>query len=111
MVFDNSSSDHYATSLLKEAHISDKDPLMAAAEAETTTDMFSQPSENEVIDLESMDGDSRLLSRFGLWLLIEKCNPTDRTADEVVGRLLSMVFQWFGFTATLTQGETLQLNL
>ncbi|XP_033647940.1 protein unc-79 homolog [Asterias rubens] len=90
-------------SLLKEAHISDKDPLMAAAEAETTTDMFSQPSENEVIDLESMDGDSRLLSRFGLWLLIEKCNPTDRTADEVVGRLLSMVFQWFGFTATLTQ--------
>ncbi|XP_022099411.1 protein unc-79 homolog isoform X2 [Acanthaster planci] len=90
-------------SLLKEAHVIEKDPLMAAAEAETNTDALSQPSENEVLDLEGGEGDSRLLSRFGLWLLIEKCNPTERTPDEVVGRLLSMAFQWFGFTATLTQ--------
>ena len=82
---------------------------MAAAEAETNTDTFSQPSENEIIDLEGLEGDSRLLSRFGLWLLIEKCNPTERTPDEVVGRLLSMAFQWFGFTATLTQGKEIDL--
>ena len=55
-------------------------------------------------ELESNEEDSRLLSRFGLWLLIEKCTPNERTPNEIVGRLLSMLFQWYGFTATLTQG-------
>ncbi|XP_041469783.1 protein unc-79 homolog [Lytechinus variegatus] len=93
-------------SLLKEAHVIEKDPLMAAAEVDEpeSADEFSQaPRENDMSELESTEEDSRLLSRYGLWLLIEKCTPNDRTPCEIVGRLLSMLFQWYGFTATLTQ--------
>ncbi|XP_072170179.1 protein unc-79 homolog [Diadema setosum] len=95
-------------SLLKEAHVVEKDPLMAAAEVDEpeSADEFSQaPRENDMSELDSTEEDSRLLSRYGLWLLIEKCTPNDRTPNEIVGRLLSMLFQWYGFTATLTQGD------
>ncbi|KAJ8039382.1 Protein unc-79-like [Holothuria leucospilota] len=95
-------------SLLKEARVEEVDPLMAAMEVTEepeSTDEYSQlPMESDGTDDEdATDRDPRLLSRFGLWLLIEKCTPNKKTSDEVIGRLLSMLFQWFGFTATLTQ--------
>ena len=84
----------------------EKDPLMELAEAESSSSEQSLPhgdGENNE-GSENDEEDARLLSRYGLWLLIEKCTPTDRTLDEVIGRLLSMLFQWYCDTATLTQG-------
>ena len=84
----------------------EKDPLMELAEAESISSEQSLPhSDNEDGDKsENDEEDARLLSRYGLWLLIERCTPTDRTQDSVIGRLISMLFQWYCDTATLTQG-------
>ncbi|XP_006811597.2 LOW QUALITY PROTEIN: protein unc-79 homolog [Saccoglossus kowalevskii] len=51
---------------------------------------------------ESQDGSGdgqRILSRYGVWMLVEKCTPGDNTPVEVFGRMLSMLFQWFVSTA------------
>ena len=35
----------------------------------------------------------RLLSRYGIWLLVELCPPNDNADVETLGRLISMLFQ------------------
>lgn len=42
-----------------------------------------------------------LLSKYGIWLITQLCTPTEETNDEILGRLLAMLFQWFHYTACL----------
>ncbi len=41
----------------------------------------------------------QLMGRFGALLLIGLCMPTPDTPQEVVGRMLSILFNWFRITA------------
>ncbi|XP_054711004.1 protein unc-79 homolog [Uloborus diversus] len=47
----------------------------------------------------------QLLSRYGIWLLVGLCTPNENTPDESLGRLLSMLFQWFHYTACLPDDQ------
>lgn len=46
-----------------------------------------------------------LLSRYGIWLITQLCTPTEETNDEILGRLLAMLFQWFHYTACLPDDQ------
>ncbi|XP_052267084.1 protein unc-79 homolog [Dreissena polymorpha] len=46
-------------------------------------------------------GERKMLSRYGIWLLVELCTPRDDIPIEILGRLLGMLFQWFDATAYL----------
>ena len=43
----------------------------------------------------------RLLSLYGIWLMMELCKPRDNVPIEILGRLLAMLFQWFDATTYL----------
>ncbi|XP_044257463.1 protein unc-79 homolog isoform X1 [Tribolium madens] len=47
----------------------------------------------------------QLLGRYGVWLLVGRCTPTDNTPNEVLGRLLAMLFHWFHMTAYSYDGK------
>ncbi|KAF7704599.1 hypothetical protein HF521_021671 [Silurus meridionalis] len=49
--------------------------------------------------------DQRLLSQFGIWLLVSLCSPSENTPTESLARLVSMVFQWFHSTAYMMDDE------
>uniref|UniRef100_A0AAR2KIR1 Unc-79 homolog, NALCN channel complex subunit n=1 Tax=Pygocentrus nattereri TaxID=42514 RepID=A0AAR2KIR1_PYGNA len=49
--------------------------------------------------------DQRLLSQFGIWLLVSLCTPSENTPTESLARLVSMVFQWFHSTAYMMDDE------
>lgn len=46
-----------------------------------------------------------LLSKYGIWLITQLCTPTEETNDEILGRLLAMLFQWFHYTACLPDDQ------
>ena len=48
----------------------------------------------------------RLLSRYGVWLLVGLCTPTPDTIPGTFGHMLSMLFQWFNATAYLPNDKT-----
>lgn len=48
----------------------------------------------------------QLLGRYGVWLLVGRCNPDGNTQREVLGRLLSMIFHWFHMTAYSYDGKS-----
>ncbi|CAG0891187.1 unnamed protein product [Darwinula stevensoni] len=62
-------------------------------------DIFEQPDPAEVEE-------RRLISRFGIYLLVGLCKPQPDTPIDVLGRLLSMLFQWFHATACLPDDKT-----
>lgn len=47
----------------------------------------------------------QLLSRYGVWLITGLCIPSEDTKTEILGRLLSMLFQWFHYTACLPDDQ------
>lgn len=48
----------------------------------------------------------RLLSRYGVYLLVGTCKPVNNSPTEALGRLLSMLFQWFDATAYLRDDQS-----
>ncbi|XP_049885894.1 protein unc-79 homolog [Pectinophora gossypiella] len=50
--------------------------------------------------------DRQLLGRYGVWLMVGLCTPNPDTPDEVLGRLLSVLFHWFHVTSFSYTGET-----
>ncbi|KAJ8308209.1 hypothetical protein KUTeg_013083 [Tegillarca granosa] len=58
--------------------------------------------DDELFEMEEA-GERKLLSRYGIWLLVELCCPRGQQdiPIEVLGRLLGMLFQWFDATAYL----------
>lgn len=47
----------------------------------------------------------QLLGRYGVWLLVGRCTPDEKTPDEILGRLLAMLFHWFHMTAYSYDGK------
>lgn len=47
----------------------------------------------------------QLLGRYGIWLLVGRCTPSNDTPVEILGRLLSMLFHWFHVTALSSDSE------
>lgn len=43
--------------------------------------------------------DRQQLGKYGIWLLVGRCTPTVDTPNEILGRLLNMLFHWFHITA------------
>ncbi|XP_074599916.1 UNC-79 domain-containing protein isoform X2 [Brevipalpus obovatus] len=93
--------------LLKEAQpISDKpgkDTLSPSQSSNKLAGTYPLPTDesNGNMALE----ERQLLSRYGVWLIISLCTPNDDTPEEVLGRMLSMLFQWFHYTACLPDDQ------
>ncbi|XP_046972206.1 protein unc-79 homolog [Vanessa cardui] len=86
-------------SLLKEAKpINMEDP-------DITTDQLKAPLHVSLPDPISIE-DRQLLGRYGVWLMVGLCTPNPDTPDEVLGRLLSVLFHWFHVTSYSYTGET-----
>ena len=47
----------------------------------------------------------QLLSRYGVWLLVGLCAPNENTPEPTLGRMLSMLCQWFHYTACLPDDQ------
>ncbi|XP_050714372.1 protein unc-79 homolog isoform X4 [Eriocheir sinensis] len=60
-------------------------------------------------DLDKGDGlnpeEARLLSRYGVWLIVSLCAPTADTPPEVLGRLLAALCHWFNATQYLPDDQ------
>ncbi|XP_025104233.1 protein unc-79 homolog isoform X4 [Pomacea canaliculata] len=82
-------------SLLKEAS-----PLGTKRMVEMGEEHRQTIEEEEFFNVEDT-GERKLLSRYGIWLLVELCTPQEDIPIEVLGRLLGMLFQWFDATAYL----------
>jgi hypothetical protein len=48
------------------------------------------------------------LGRYGIWLLVGRCQPNGETPVEILGRLLSMLFHWFHITAYSNESHTVE---
>ncbi|CEF65747.1 Protein unc-79 homolog [Strongyloides ratti] len=62
-------------------------------------------------DVDTMNDERRMLSRFGVWMMSALCPPTIDATKESVGYILAMIFQWFTTTALLpndTMGSQLE---
>eukprot|EP00094_Tigriopus_californicus_P000131 TCALIF_00127-PA protein Name:"Similar to UNC79 Protein unc-79 homolog (Homo sapiens)" AED:0.02 eAED:0.04 QI:0/0/0/0.66/0.5/0.33/3/0/2591 len=60
----------------------------------------------EDIEDETALNERRLLSRYGVWLLVGLGTPTTDTCLATFGHMLSMLFQWFNATAYLPNDKT-----
>lgn len=83
-----------------------------------------QPPTNETKDIREawLDGralpqvnnitteERQLLGRYGVWLLVGRCTPDEKTSDEILGRLLAMLFHWFHMTAYSYDGSSYPLD-
>lgn len=60
-------------------------------------------------DLDKGDGptpeEARLLSRYGVWLIVSLCAPTSDTPPEVLGRLLAALCHWYNATQYLPDDQ------
>lgn len=81
-------------SLLKEAKVPSTDTK------ETTDGRGTVPA----LDNISIE-ERQLLGRYGVWLLVGRCTPSENTSDETLGRLLAMLFHWFHMTAYSYDGQ------
>ncbi|KAK6182809.1 hypothetical protein SNE40_010404 [Patella caerulea] len=82
-------------SLLKEAQ-----PIESKRMVEMGEEQRRLTDEDECYEVEE-GGDHKLLSRYGIWLMVELCRPKNEISIEILGRLLGILFQWFDATAYL----------
>uniref|UniRef100_A0A915MNJ0 Uncharacterized protein n=1 Tax=Meloidogyne javanica TaxID=6303 RepID=A0A915MNJ0_MELJA len=62
-------------------------------------------------EIDPLSDERRMLSRFGIWLMVAHCPPTPEATPSSVGYLLGALFQWFSTTALLpndAMGQTLE---
>ncbi|XP_073959637.1 protein unc-79 homolog, partial [Choristoneura fumiferana] len=86
-------------SLLKEAKpINMEDP-------DSSAEQLKPPLSVDLPDPISIE-DRQLLGRYGVWLMVGLCTPNPDTPDEILGRLLSVLFHWFHVTNFSYTGET-----
>ncbi|KAF5283433.1 hypothetical protein FQA39_LY04809 [Lamprigera yunnana] len=72
-----------------------KESKMPTQETKENTDVKHIVSVEDNISVE----ERQLLGRYGVWLLVGRCTPTENTPIEVLGRILAMLFHWFHITA------------
>lgn len=88
-------------SLLKEAKPLNMDTNKDPTDIHTKASLLNVLSTADTIALE----ERQLLGRYGVWLLVGLCTPTESTPVEILGRLLAMLFHWFDVTAYSFDGE------
>lgn len=49
--------------------------------------------------------EKQLISQYGIWLMTGLCKSVEALSNELLGRLLGMLFQWFHFTACLPDDQ------
>jgi len=72
-------------------------------QGETTRRTMQALDDDDTDDVEDEAtlNERRLLSRYGVWLLVGLCTPTVDTHMPTFGHMLAMLFQWFNATAYL----------
>jgi len=91
-------------SLLKEAAPADrpsKDGERYLRSLMGPTSQFNSDNKDMSIATE----EKQLISQYGIWLMTGLCKSLDKVSDELLGRLLGMLFQWFHFTACLPDDQ------
>lgn len=64
-------------------------------------------AKNPSVQVDNISLEERnLLGRYGVWLLVGRCSPSEETPVEILGRLLAMLFHWFHMTAYSYDGNT-----
>ena len=95
-------------SLLKEAQPilekPGKENLTAGSSADKARGMPSGLPTDDSQETMALE-ERQLLSRYGVWLITGLCAPNDKTPEDVLGRLLAMLFQWFHCTACLPDDQ------
>lgn len=84
--------------------------LLREAQPNLNKPVKDNGGDKHIIDDDDDDGitsleERQLLSQFGIWLLVGLCVPNEDTPIETLGRLLSMLFQWFHYTACLPDDQ------
>uniref|UniRef100_A0A183BT47 Protein unc-79 homolog n=1 Tax=Globodera pallida TaxID=36090 RepID=A0A183BT47_GLOPA len=62
-------------------------------------------------EVDPLSDERRMLSRFGIWLMVAHCPPVPEATQSSIGYLLSVLFQWFATTALLpndAMGQSLE---
>ena len=73
----------------------------SAEKARAGTSALPTDESTEAMALE----ERTLLSRYGIWLMTNLCTPNDDTPEEVLGRIIAMLFNWFNCTACLPDDQ------
>nr|XP_023011875.1 protein unc-79 homolog isoform X2 [Leptinotarsa decemlineata] len=96
-------------SLLKEAKvplIETKEEKKEGESKEGKDNREGKEGKSPVPALDNITVEERqLLGRYGVWLLVGRCTPSENTPLEVLGRLLAMIFHWFHMTALSYDGQ------
>ncbi|XP_014665214.1 PREDICTED: protein unc-79 homolog, partial [Priapulus caudatus] len=87
-------------SLMKEAQVEVRHRLdMLGEDREKQRPSMPQDADDSAEGEKSEE--RRLLSRYGIWLVVQLCAPSDSIPPETLGRLLAVIFQWYEATAYL----------
>lgn len=91
-------------SLLKEAAPADRPSKDSERYLRSLISPVSQfNSDNKDSNLATEE--KQLNSQYGIWLMTGLCEKVDKIKDDLLGRLLGMLFQWFHFTACLPDDQ------
>lgn len=91
-------------SLLKEAAPADRPSKDSERYLRSLMGPMSQfNSDNK--DMNIATEEKQLISQYGIWLMTGLCKTVEKLSDELLGRLLGMLFQWFHFTACLPDDQ------
>ncbi|XP_060537394.1 protein unc-79 homolog isoform X2 [Cylas formicarius] len=100
-------------SLLKEAKVpeneqkeGDKRDMEEKNEKKDSREGRDKDGKSPIPAIDNISVEERqLLGRYGVWLLVGRCSPDEKTQVEVLGRLLAMIFHWFHMTAYSYDGR------
>ena len=93
-------------SLLKEARPFGSSSNREQEEAHRRTMQVLDDEDDVEVEDEATLNERRLLSRYGVWLLVGLSTPNPDTHLPTFGHMLSMLFQWFNATAYLPNDKT-----
>ena len=89
-------------SLLLEAEpLASRGGMKDTFDQQTRLRLFTDGEFTDPIPLE----ERRLMGRYAIWLLVGFFNLDDPISPDILGRLLSALFQWFNTTAYLGDGN------
>uniref|UniRef100_A0A6G1S3Y4 Protein unc-79 n=2 Tax=Aceria tosichella TaxID=561515 RepID=A0A6G1S3Y4_9ACAR len=92
-------------SLLKEAAPAEKPSKESERYLRSLMGPMSQFSSDNKDTNTIATEEKQLISQYGIWLMTGLCKNVERLSDELLGRLLGMLFQWFHFTACLPDDQ------
>lgn len=91
-------------SLLKEAAPADRPLRDSERYLRSLMGPMSQFSSDNK-DMNIATEEKQLISQYGIWLMTGLCKSVDKISEQLLGRLLGMLFQWFHFTACLPDDQ------